>query len=44
MINVAAAFPSTTKERVVSMLIKKEVHPTVVRWANSWLTDQSIET
>jgi hypothetical protein len=44
MTDVAAAFPSTTKERVVSMLIRKSVHPTVVRWVNSWLTDRSIET
>jgi hypothetical protein len=44
MTNVAAAFPSTTRSRVVVMLARKGVHPTVVRWVNSWLTDQSIET
>jgi hypothetical protein len=41
---VAAAFPSTTKRHVVSMLVRKEVHPTIVRWVDSWLTDRSIET
>jgi hypothetical protein len=44
MTDVAAAFPSTTKNRVVSMLIKKDVHPTLIRWVHSWLTDRSIET
>jgi hypothetical protein len=42
--DVAAAFPSTTKDRVVSMLSRKGTHPTIVRWVNSWLTDRSIET
>jgi hypothetical protein len=44
MTDAAAAFPFTTKGRAVSMLIRTEVHPTVVRWVNSWLTDRSIET
>jgi hypothetical protein len=44
MTDVAAAFPSTTKNQVVSMLIKKNVHPTLIRWVHSWLTDRSIET
>jgi hypothetical protein len=44
MTDVAAAFPSTTKDRVVSMLSRKGAHPTIVRWVNSWLTDRSIET
>jgi hypothetical protein len=44
MTDVAATFPSTTKGRAVSMLIRKRVHPTVVRWVYSWLTDRSIET
>jgi hypothetical protein len=44
MTDVAAAFPSTTKVRVVFMLIRKGVHPTVIKWVNSWFMDRSIET
>jgi ribonuclease HI len=44
MTDVAAAFPSTSKQRVVKMLIDNKAHPTVIRWVNNWLTDRAIET
>jgi hypothetical protein len=44
MTDVAAAFPSTSKQRVVKMLIKHKAHPTIIRWVNNWLTDRAIET
>jgi hypothetical protein len=44
MTDVAAAFPSTSKGGVVPMLVRKGVHPTIVRWVNSWPTGRTIET
>jgi hypothetical protein len=44
MTDVAAAFPSTSKQRVVKMLINHNAHPTIIRWVDSWLTDRTIET
>jgi hypothetical protein len=44
MTNVAAAFPSTSRQRVVEMLIKHKAHPIIIRWVNNWLTDRAIET
>jgi len=44
MTDVAAAFPSISKARVVRMLLRHQAHPTVIRWVRDWLTDWSIET
>jgi len=44
MTDVAAAFPSTSKSRVLQMLSLNKVHPTIIRWVADWLTDRSIET
>jgi hypothetical protein len=44
MTDVAAAFPSTSRQRVVEMLINHKAHPTIIRWVDSWLTDRAIET
>jgi hypothetical protein len=32
MTDVAAGFPSTTKARVLQMLIENRSHPTIIRW------------
>jgi hypothetical protein len=34
MTDVAAAFPSTSKQRVVKMLVNHKAHPTIIRWVN----------
>jgi hypothetical protein len=44
MTDVAAAFPSTSSQRVVDMLINHAAHPTIIRWVDSWLTDRAVET
>jgi hypothetical protein len=44
MTDVAAAFPSTTKARVLQMLIENRSHPTIIRWVDQWLTNREIET
>jgi hypothetical protein len=44
MTDVAAAFPSTTKARVLQMLIENRTHPTIIRWVDQWLTNREIET
>jgi hypothetical protein len=44
MTDVAAAFPSTTKARVLQMLIRNQTHPIIIRWVDQWLTGCEIET
>jgi ribonuclease HI len=44
MTDVAAAFPSTSRQRVVKMLVDNGAHPTIIRWVNGWLTNRAIDT
>jgi hypothetical protein len=44
MTDVAAAFPSTTKSRVLQMLIRNRTDPIIIRWVDHWLTEREIET
>jgi ribonuclease HI len=43
MTDVAAAFPSTSKARVLQMLTQNRTHHTIVRWVDNWLSDRTIE-
>jgi len=44
MTDVVAAFPSTSKNSVVRVLVKLGVHPKITWWTADRLTDRSIET
>jgi hypothetical protein len=43
MTDVVAVFPSTSKRRIFEMLVNHRAHPMIIRWVDSWLTDESIE-
>jgi hypothetical protein len=44
MTEMAAAFPSTSRPRVIEMPIRNGAHPTVIRWVDRWLSGLVIET
>jgi hypothetical protein len=43
MTDVAAAFPSTSKARVLQMLTENRPNHTIIRWVDNWLSDRTIE-
>jgi len=43
MTDVAAAFPSTTRDLVVRMLQARGANPTIIWWVLNWLSERSVK-